>query len=100
MEKRYVHKDGSIVWVNLSVSPMWDVGEEPSFHIAVVEDITERKRADEALSKAHQDLEKRVHERTLDLSKSNEDLQREVTDRNRAEQELRDNQGMERLARN
>jgi PAS domain S-box-containing protein len=94
MEKRYVHKDGSIVWVNLSVSPMWDVGEEMSFHIAVVEDITERKRADEALRKAHQDLEKRVHERTFELSKSNEDLQREVTERNRAEQGLRDNQGM------
>ena len=49
MEKRYYHKDGSIVWVNLTVSPMWHVGAEPDYHIAVVEDITERKRVEEKL---------------------------------------------------
>lgn len=48
MEKRYFHKDGSIVWVNLTVSPMWEPGAEPDFHIAVVENITERKEAVEA----------------------------------------------------
>ena len=46
MEKRYVRKDGSTVWVNLSVSPMWAPGEKPTWHIAVVEDITERRRAE------------------------------------------------------
>ncbi len=46
-EKRYIRKDGSIVWVNLTVSPMWGPGEEPSTHIAIVEDITESKRAEE-----------------------------------------------------
>jgi|GEM_PF-5034989 len=49
MEKRYCRKDGSIVWVNLTVSPMWAPEEEPTFHIAVVEDITSRKQAEEAL---------------------------------------------------
>ena len=49
MEKRYYHKNGSVVWVKLTVSPMWNVGEKPNYHIAVVEDITERKRAEEAL---------------------------------------------------
>lgn len=47
MEKRYYHKDGHVVWVNLTVSPMWKVGEEPGFHIAVVEDITARKKAED-----------------------------------------------------
>ncbi len=42
MDKRYFRKDGSIVWVNLTVSPMWEPGEEPDYHIAVVEDITRR----------------------------------------------------------
>ena len=51
MEKRYFHKDGSIVWVNLTVSPMWKEGEKPSFHIAVVEDITERKLAQQSLER-------------------------------------------------
>jgi PAS domain S-box-containing protein len=47
MEKRYFHKDGSIVWVNLTVSPMWDKGGRPDFHIAVIENITDRKQAAE-----------------------------------------------------
>ena len=46
MEKRYFHKDGSIVWVNLTVSPTWKAGEEPDAHVAVVEDITEFKQAE------------------------------------------------------
>lgn len=49
VEKRYYHKDGAIVWVNLTVSPMWADGEEPKYHIAVAEDITQRKQAEEAL---------------------------------------------------
>ncbi|MBF0526283.1 MAG: PAS domain S-box protein [Deltaproteobacteria bacterium] len=47
MKKRYYRKDGSIVWVNLTVSPMWELGEETDYHIAVVEDITEHIRAGE-----------------------------------------------------
>ena len=54
MEKRYFQKDGSIVWVNLTVSPTWAPGEQPLFHIAIVEDITERKRAEEALQDSEQ----------------------------------------------
>ena len=48
MEKRYQHKNGSLVWVNLTVSPMWAPGESPDYHIAVVQDITKRKEAQEA----------------------------------------------------
>jgi diguanylate cyclase (GGDEF)-like protein/PAS domain S-box-containing protein len=47
MEKRYVHKNGSIVWVTLTVSPMWQAGAMPDFHIAIVQDITARKLAEE-----------------------------------------------------
>jgi PAS domain S-box-containing protein len=53
VEKRYVHKDGAIVWVNLTVSSMWKPGEAPTYNVAVVEDITERKRAEEALHQGH-----------------------------------------------
>ncbi|MGH7183559.1 MAG: PAS domain S-box protein, partial [Nitrospiraceae bacterium] len=49
MEKRYVRKDGSIVWVTLNAAPLWRPGEEPVHHIAVVQDITQRKRTEEAL---------------------------------------------------
>lgn len=55
MEKRYFHKNGSVIWVNLTVSPLWDLGEEPDYHIAVVENITERKWAEEALRKSEEE---------------------------------------------
>ena len=57
MEKRYIRKDGSIVWVNLTVSPMWEAGEEPEYHVAVVEDITLRKRAEEQIRLNEERLE-------------------------------------------
>ena len=46
VEKRYIRKDGSLVWVNLTVSPLWAPGEKPSSHITVAEDITQRKAAE------------------------------------------------------
>ncbi|MDZ4261175.1 MAG: PAS domain S-box protein [Pseudomonadota bacterium] len=45
MEKRLYHKDGFTVWVELTVSPLWSVGEQPDFHIAVFNDISTRKQA-------------------------------------------------------
>ncbi len=43
MEKRYLAPDGSTIWIDLTVSPMWKIGDPPTFHIAVIEDITKRK---------------------------------------------------------
>lgn len=54
MEKRYLHKNGSVVWVNLTVSPLWLQGENPEYHLAVVEDITERKKIAEALRESQE----------------------------------------------
>ena len=56
MEKRYVRKDGSIVWVNMNVAPLWRPGEMPVHHIAIVQDITERKWAEEALQRSERQL--------------------------------------------
>lgn len=50
-EKRYRRKDGAIVWVNLSVLPLWEKGDPPDFHLAIVEDITKRKVAEENLQR-------------------------------------------------
>lgn len=49
VEKRYIRKDGSVVWVILSVSPLWRADQEPGTSLAVVRDITKRKQAEEAL---------------------------------------------------
>src|SRR4028119_1369356 len=47
MEKRYVRKDGSPVWVNLTVSLVRQASGEPRYFISMVEDISERKRIEE-----------------------------------------------------
>lgn len=49
MEKRYLHKNGSIVWINLTVSPLWQLGEKPDYHVAIAEDITKRKMAEKKI---------------------------------------------------
>jgi PAS domain S-box-containing protein len=48
MEKRFRHKNGSLIWVDLTVSPLWAPGESPDYYIAVVQEITKRKQAEEA----------------------------------------------------
>jgi PAS domain S-box-containing protein len=50
IEKRYIRKDGSIVWVNNYVSPICDRNGKPQSVVAVVLDITERKQAEAALA--------------------------------------------------
>jgi PAS domain S-box-containing protein len=47
-EKRYRRKDGTQVWANLTVSALWNPGEPATYHMAMIVDITERKRVEEA----------------------------------------------------
>ncbi len=51
-EKRYIHKSGRTVWVNLIVSKLWKKDETPTNNIAIIEDITEKKRAEEELKQS------------------------------------------------
>jgi diguanylate cyclase (GGDEF)-like protein/PAS domain S-box-containing protein len=48
-EKRYIHKDGNIVWVNLTTSLLRDAQGRPSSFIGQVQDITQRRIAEEKL---------------------------------------------------
>ena len=74
MEKRLLKKDGTVVWINLAVSPLWKSGENANFHVAVVEDITERKLAEMELKKHKEHLEELVEQRTSELSTTNATL--------------------------
>ncbi len=66
LEKRYVHAGGHPVWVSLSVSLVSDPEGRPLYHIAQVQDITERKRFEEALRRQNEYLNA-LHETTLAL---------------------------------
>jgi PAS domain S-box-containing protein len=52
LEKRYVHKSGEAVWVHLSAGLVRDASGKPTYYLPMVQDITGRKQAAEALSRA------------------------------------------------
>lgn len=81
-EKRYLRKDGRIVWGIVTTSLLRDVEGRPVHFITGIQDITEMKRAEEALRDAHDALEGRVEERTALLSE-------EIAQRRRAEEHLK-----------
>ena len=86
-EKEYIRKDGSRVPVEVLAHPIFDSKGNLQYFYSFFTDITERKRLEEALTKARDELEMRVKERTAELESLNKDLTKEVTERKRAEDE-------------
>ncbi|MGE5172832.1 MAG: PAS domain S-box protein [Betaproteobacteria bacterium] len=60
--------------------------------MTAVIDITQRKKAEEAMQRAYAEMEQRVEERTRELSKTNESLLNEIAERKRAEEALRESE--------
>jgi len=67
LEKRYLRKLGGVVWVNLTVSLSRDAEGVPIHFISVIEDINDRKLAEEQIQRLQNDLERQVRERTAEL---------------------------------
>jgi len=65
---------GDKIWVRTSKVPLFDVKGEIRGVLGTYEDITDHKRADEELRRAHYELERRVEERTSALEKANKEL--------------------------
>jgi PAS domain S-box-containing protein len=58
VEKRYLHKGGHLIWVQLNVSLAWNPDGTPRHFVAQIQDITERKRAEEQRKKLEEQLRK------------------------------------------
>ncbi len=86
---RYVTMAGRTIDVEAHWNYKWDDLGNVVGLIAVVTDITERKRAEDQLKQAHDELERRVEERTVELSEANERLRNEVAERKKAEERIK-----------
>lgn len=82
-------KDGENFWASVSASPVLTNDDTKANSVLILEDVTKKKQAQEALQKAHDELEMRVEQRTAELRYSNEQLTNEIEFRKRTEEELR-----------
>ena len=57
VEKRFIRRDGTSVWTHVTASVQRDAAGQPAYCIAIVQDISERKRLEAELSQAHARLE-------------------------------------------
>ncbi len=83
-----VRRDGAHIWVKYNGRAV-DPSDLSAGTLWILEDITERKRTEEALQRAHDDLEQRVRDRTEALTRLNEEFKDEIADRRRAEEALK-----------
>jgi PAS domain S-box-containing protein len=87
-EFRIVLPDGTVRFLQGIGRPAVKPAGQIDEFIGTTMDITERKQAEAALRKAHEELERRVLERTSELQQSNQKLACEVAERSRAEEVL------------
>jgi PAS domain S-box-containing protein len=87
-----ITQEGSVVdleenelWFHSTIVPVNDEKGRIEYFIVVSIDITLRKQAEEALKKSHDQLEKRVQERTAELTITNRKLSQEISTRKLAE---------------
>ena len=87
-ESQIYRRDGSLIWISENARAVCEEGQLIRYE-GTVEDITERKKAQEALQRANQQLESKVEERTKALRESNRLLMAEISERHRVETALR-----------
>jgi PAS domain S-box-containing protein len=87
-ERWHVSKHGERFYVSGVLAPLRD-GTVLTGYVKIVRDLTERRKAEEELRRAHEELEARVEERTRELQKTAGDLLTEARERAQAESRVR-----------
>jgi len=85
---KFRRKNGTDLWALLKTSPTFDKEGLYIGSLGMITDITERKRAEEELQKAHEELEVRIKQRTAELEKANEELRKEIAERIQVQNQL------------
>jgi PAS domain S-box-containing protein len=86
-EYRFISRGGSVVWVHGEATLVRDDDGTPSFLQGIAFDITERKVAEQMMLQSQSDLERRVQDRTADLARLNHELENEIIERRKAEEQ-------------
>jgi C4-dicarboxylate-specific signal transduction histidine kinase len=79
-----LRRNGTRFYMSGVLTALYD-GDNLTGYAKIARDLTEQQRAEEALRRAHEDLEHKVEERTHDLAKANELLRIENAERRRIE---------------
>ncbi len=90
-------KSGRLLDIQLRTAILRDREGNVREGVVIHRDITQRKIAQEALQRAHDELERRVHERTAELAKINVQLKREIIEREHAEERVRESESRHRM---
>lgn len=88
-ESEIYRRDGKQIWISENAVAVRDRRGEISGFQGTTIDITSRKEAEAELRQAHEELERKVSERTAELEEANEILRDEIAERERVETELR-----------
>jgi PAS domain S-box-containing protein len=84
---RIIARDGKVMWFQCEAKMVHRENGAPWFIHGVAIDVTDLKEAEAELKRAHDELETRVLERTAELAQTNRELQIEIAERKRAEEE-------------
>lgn len=89
MEKRYLRKDGQVVWISLGVTKKTDALGRLEYFISIIKDIDSRKIAEESLAALQHELEQKVEDRTAQLLETNRRLVEAIDQQINSERKLR-----------
>jgi PAS domain S-box-containing protein len=81
-------KDGELYWESVSITPIHDESGNIINYLAVKQDITERKKAEQEIRELNENLELKIQQRTEQLAKTNNDLLQSIEERKRLDEAL------------